>query len=97
MPRLHAWLEPLGIGGHVLATGVARSSGCFRCLFQTDTEYGLTNAASFVEPGQAFQRTYADRAGTFTLFTALMQTAQPLKRPPLLYGSSCTRRPTMSW
>ncbi len=71
LPRLHAWLEPLGIGGHVLATGVVRSPGCFRCLFQTDATYGLTNAASFASPGQPFQRTYAGCAGTFTPFAGI--------------------------
>lgn len=68
MPRLHAWLEPLGIGGHVLAMGVARSAGCLHCLFPPDATYGLTNAAAFAQPGQAFQRTYAGCAGTFTPF-----------------------------
>jgi hypothetical protein len=28
-PRLHAWVEPLGIGGNVLATGISGTPGVF--------------------------------------------------------------------
>jgi molybdopterin/thiamine biosynthesis adenylyltransferase len=69
--RIHTWLEPLGIGGHVLALGIAESRGCFQCLFQQDETRGLVNVASFAAPGQLFQRQYAGCGGAFTPFSAL--------------------------
>ena len=65
--RVHTWLEPLGIGGHALATGVTGGPGCYGCLFEDDGQ-GLHNRAAFAEPGQMFQRSYAGCPGTFTPF-----------------------------
>ena len=70
IPRIHAWVEPLGIGGHVLATGVSPDRGCFRCLFGEDPEVGLHNRSAFAGAGQPFQRTFAGCAGTFTPFAS---------------------------
>jgi hypothetical protein len=71
MPRIHTWVEPLGIGGHVLATGLSSKRGCFRCLFDTDDVLGIHNQAAFAAPGQNFQPSFAGCAGTFTPFAAL--------------------------
>ena len=70
-PRLHAWVEPLGIGGHILATGIVEEPGCYRCLYEEDETHGLVNRASFADPGQRFQRTMAGCAGQFVPFAAL--------------------------
>lgn len=70
-PRIHAWVEPLGIGGHVLVTGLEGSRGCFRCLFHRPDGVGLVNRASFAEAGQSFQKSMAGCSGVFTPFTAL--------------------------
>ncbi|NTW01770.1 MAG: hypothetical protein HGA19_10820 [Oscillochloris sp.] len=70
-PRLHAWVEPLGLGGHVLATGIANQPGCYRCLFKNDKVHGLVNKASFAAPGQAFQRTMGGCSGQFVPFAGL--------------------------
>jgi molybdopterin/thiamine biosynthesis adenylyltransferase len=70
-PRLHAWVEPLGIGGHILATGITEGLGCYRCLYKEDEIFGLINLASFAEPGQTFQRTMGGCAGQFVPFAAL--------------------------
>ena len=48
-PRLHAWVEPLGLGGHILATGLGNGPGCFRCLFDRTEETGMANRASFAK------------------------------------------------
>lgn len=71
MPRLHAWVEPLGIGGHVFATGLSKSGGCFRCLFERDENLGLKNMSSFSAAGQIFQKTYAGCSGFFTPYSVL--------------------------
>jgi molybdopterin/thiamine biosynthesis adenylyltransferase len=70
-PRVHAWLDPLGVGGHVLATALKRGPGCLRCLFERQEAHGLVNKASFAQPGQRFQRSFAGCSGTFTPFSAI--------------------------
>lgn len=69
--RVHAWLEPLGLGGHVLASGLPAGPGCLRCLYRTAPDHGLLSQASLVEPGQRFQRSLAGCAGTFTPYGIL--------------------------
>jgi molybdopterin/thiamine biosynthesis adenylyltransferase len=71
LPRLHVWVEPLGIGGHVLATGVSVNGGCFRCLFGSDPTHGLYNQSAFAAPGQKFQKSFSGCAGTFTPFAGI--------------------------
>lgn len=68
---VHTWLEPHGVGGHVLVTGPLGSGGCFCCLFRHDAEHGMVNEASLVEPNQKFQRSAGGCAGTFTPFGVL--------------------------
>ncbi|MBU0714153.1 MAG: ThiF family adenylyltransferase [Verrucomicrobia bacterium] len=68
VPRLHAWVEPLGIGGHVLVAGLLNDKGCYRCLFQSNAVAGLHNTASFAKAGQTFTRSFAGCAGRFTPF-----------------------------
>jgi hypothetical protein len=69
--RIHAWVDPLGIGGHALATGISAGPGCFRCLFQRIEDIGLTNRASFAKAGQSFQKSFAGCSGTFTPFASV--------------------------
>lgn len=76
--RLHVWIEPLGLGWHVLAIpkGVP---GCYRCLFAHDAERGFFNMASLALPGQNFQRSVAGCPGTFTPFGDLDATQAALE------------------
>lgn len=67
-PRIHAWVEPMGIGGHVVATGCLDGGGCYRCLFMNDTAKGFYNGSAFAIPGQMFARSVAGCSGTFTPF-----------------------------
>jgi molybdopterin/thiamine biosynthesis adenylyltransferase len=66
VPRIHVWLEPLGLGGHVLVTGVRGVPGCYECLYQHDPDHGLVNMAGLTAPGQGFQRSIGGCAGTFS-------------------------------
>ncbi|OGR89812.1 MAG: hypothetical protein A3J74_08265, partial [Elusimicrobia bacterium RIFCSPHIGHO2_02_FULL_57_9] len=69
VPRVHVWLEPLGMGGHVLAVGMrGKVPGCFRCLYEAEP---LANAAALLEQNQNFQRSYAGCSGTFNPLTEL--------------------------
>lgn len=70
MPRLHVWVEPLSLGGHLLLK-VSHESGCFRCIFRRSSEHGLYNASSFAAPSQNFQRSHSGCAGVFTPFSSL--------------------------
>jgi hypothetical protein len=67
--RVHTWVEPLGLGGHVLICGPSGRPGCYRCLFGWGHRFA--NAASFAEPGQTFHRTLSGCAGAFTPYAAL--------------------------
>lgn len=72
VPRVHAWVEPLGIGGHALACGVTGlSPGCYECLFELTPDLGLVNRAAITAPGQEIRRSLAGCAGTFAPFSAL--------------------------
>lgn len=78
-PRVHTWLEPLGIGGHAFACGgyterPARNepaAGCFECLYRPDDTVGLINRTALTAPGQEIRRSLAGCAGTFSPFSAL--------------------------
>lgn len=64
VPRIHGWLEPLGVGGHALLVG---PSSCLACLFERD-ENGIYNIASLVQRGPDFLVTIGGCAGAFTPF-----------------------------
>jgi molybdopterin-synthase adenylyltransferase len=68
MRRLHAWVEPLGLGGHVLALGLGGVRACYCCLFRDDSDHGLINMSAFTAPGQNLLRTIEGCSGTFTPF-----------------------------
>jgi hypothetical protein len=76
---VHVWLEPLGLGGHVLTMPIRagkdesreKVAGCFRCLFEEDIKYGLINRSALAAAGQDFQRSLAGCVDTFTPFSAL--------------------------
>ncbi len=71
LPILYTWLEPYGIGGHVLITNIERA-GCFQCLFTpVDQDGQFSNRASFVAPGQTFTKDISGCANRFTPFSSL--------------------------
>jgi hypothetical protein len=60
-PALFAWVEPLGIGGHVLVTHESQSGhhppGCFECLHGRRVAGGpLENRAAFADPSGRYSR-----------------------------------------
>lgn len=70
-PALFAWLEPLGIGGHVLAVNVAgRHRGCFECLYAHDDEIYSCRAA-FAAPGAVYSRDAMGCGGRHVPFSDL--------------------------
>jgi hypothetical protein len=100
VPALHSWLEPLGVGGHALAT-IARTAGCYECLFvDDDGQERLAARADFVAPGQSFSRDIAGCAAAFTPYSDLdaRRTAEVAARlgVDLLSGVE-TRSSLVSW
>jgi len=69
--RVHVWLEPLGLGGHVLATGFRGQPGCVACLYARSPSGLLFNMAGLAEPNQQFQKNLGGCRGTFTPYGAI--------------------------
>lgn len=66
-PAIYAWLDPLGIGGHMLLTHNQVGAGCLECLYTHSTPQDhLTNRVSFAASGQRFGR---DLSGCGSLHT----------------------------
>lgn len=83
LPIIFAWVEPYGIGGHAVLTGLTGSSGCFECLYtRSEAEEHLHNRASFTAPGQVFRRSIAGCHNLYTPYGSLdaAQTAQSATR-----------------
>ena len=76
LPVIHGWLEPLGIGGHVVVSN-QKDGGCYKCLFRRTEEGSIYNGASFAAPGQSFSKSMFGCVGMFTPFSSLdaMKTA----------------------
>lgn len=78
-PTIFTWVEPLGIGGHVLATLNNNRKGCFECLHTNPSGPTLEyiNRASFSAPHQTFSKTVAGCGTQFTPYASLdaLQTA----------------------
>jgi hypothetical protein len=76
LPVIHGWLEPLGIGGHVVVSN-HKDGGCYKCLFRRTEEGSIYNGASFAAPGQSFSKSMFGCVGMFTPFSSLdaMKTA----------------------
>lgn len=67
---LSTWLEPLGLGGHVVLHA-ANSKGCLNCLYNRENELVFHPVVSFIEPGQKVTRNLTGCGGAFTPFSAL--------------------------
>lgn len=82
---IYAWLDPMGLGGHVL-TALPDARGCLRCLFTRPTTGGfIQNRASFVGEGQQVEVALGGCGNRFTPFGMLdaSQTANLATRAAL--------------
>jgi hypothetical protein len=100
-PIVFTWVDPYGIGGHAVLTGLSGSAGCFECLYTgTDSAEHLHNRASFAAPGQVFRRSIAGCSSLYTPYGSLdaSQTAQLAARLALdiLLGRAQTNQ-VRSW
>lgn len=69
---LFTWVEPLGIGGHVLLAHNADGCGCFECLYTPadDTSDALANRAAIAASGQSFGRALSGCGSLYTPYGA---------------------------
>ena len=70
-PLIHSWVEPLGLGGHILISNNNKNAGCLRCLFKNDKKFGLVNEFSLVEPGQNFRKSISGCSTRFTPYGSI--------------------------
>ncbi len=57
-PMIFAWVEPFGLGGHILVTHTSNGKrGCFNCLYERGSNSGsLECRAAFAKPGARYTR-----------------------------------------
>lgn len=82
-PIIFTWVDPYGIGGHAVLTGMDGAAGCFECLYTgADDKDALHNRASFAAPNQVFRRSLAGCDTLYTPYGSLdaAQTAQTAAR-----------------
>ncbi|MNN38805.1 hypothetical protein D3C81_1528170 [compost metagenome] len=71
-PVIYSWVEPFGIGGHILVTLNKEKKGCYQCLFRPlSHEEPIRNLSSFVKPGQSFTKSLGGCATYFTPYSFL--------------------------
>jgi molybdopterin/thiamine biosynthesis adenylyltransferase len=73
-PILYTWLEPYGIGGHVLVTKHKELEGCFQCIFTPvpgDDPAQFVNRSAFAASNQTFTKDIAGCANRFTPYSSL--------------------------
>lgn len=70
LPRIHAWVEPLGIAGHALCRR-NNGPGCLECLFVREEHLGLVNRSALSRWGQFVRQSFGGCAGTFTPFAGM--------------------------
>jgi hypothetical protein len=104
-PALFAWLEPLGLGGHVLASHVRHAEGfargCLECLYRhPDADSPLENSAAFAAPGVHYGRDTLGCGSTYLPFSDLdaLRTAELAARLALrLLQGDLASAPVLSW
>ncbi len=61
-PIIYTWIDPYGIGGHVLLTNNQDKEGCYQCIYRDN----LQNIASFAAIDQKFTKSLSGCGSLFT-------------------------------
>ncbi|WP_177233752.1 ThiF family adenylyltransferase [Stigmatella erecta] len=105
-PALFAWVEPFGLGGHVLASHVRSDGGgfargCLECLYHhPDADSPLENRAAFATPGVHYGRDTLGCGSTYLPFADMdaMRTAETAARLALrILRRELTGASLLSW
>lgn len=67
---LFTWLEPLGLGGHIVLTD-GENKGCVDCLYHKQNTFQPHPYISFIEENQQISRNLTGCIGSFTPFSSL--------------------------
>lgn len=70
-PVIYTWVEPLGIGGHILVTANKVRRGCYQCLFKSIEDAPIYNRSAFAKPFQEFSKTVTGCGSVFTPYNFL--------------------------
>ena len=70
-PLLFGWLEPLGIGTHVVSSNINKTKGCLECLYLSNQGEFQSNRAMFCKSGQDVRKGYAGCSGSFLPYSSL--------------------------
>nr|WP_039812710.1 ThiF family adenylyltransferase [Jeotgalibacillus malaysiensis] len=99
-PVLYTWVEPLGIGGHVLVTANQVKQGCYQCLFKPEEDDPIYNRSAFAEPFQEFSKAVTGCGSVFTPYnfldserTAILTAATGIK----VLTQEIIDNPLLSW
>ncbi|MFW7366942.1 ThiF family adenylyltransferase [Vagococcus fluvialis] len=81
----YSWVEPLGVGGHVLYVDYNKI-GCFQCLY-TDPENGsiVSNRSSLVASGQNIEKNLASCRTSFVPYSSITSSESAIKTAQLFY------------
>ena len=71
IPLLFGWIEPLGIGTHIVSGNIANTKGCLECLYLSNEGDFLPNRAMFCKPNQDVRKIYAGCSGNFLPYSNL--------------------------
>lgn len=73
IPIIYSWIEPLGIGSHILVTNNSEIPGCFRCLYTEEDNLNrlVHNRGSFVNPEDNYLRKMQGCHSEFTPYSYL--------------------------
>lgn len=96
----YSWVEPLGIGGHVLYIDYCKK-GCFQCL-NTDPNTGniISNRSSLVKPGQTIEKTLASCRSAFVPYSSLTSREAAVKTVELFHKivyKEITKNSVLTW
>ena len=70
-PLIFGWIEPLGLGYHIVSSNVGDKNGCLECLYTSDDGAFSPNKAMFSKPNQNIRRIYAGCCGSFSPYSNL--------------------------
>ena len=71
IPLLFGWIEPLGIGTHIVSSNIANTKGCLECLYLSNEGEFSPNRAMFCQPNQNVRKIYAGCSGNFLPYSNL--------------------------
>ena len=71
IPLLFGWIEPLGIGTHIVSGNIANTKGCLECLYLSNEGEFSANKAMFCQPNQDVRKVYAGCSGSFLPYSNL--------------------------